>query len=399
MITRVTEYMKYTMVTSNLFDVQNRYGLLMEQLASQKKINRPSDDPLGAMKVLDFRTSQSALNQYGKNMENINGWMSMTESKLNGLNDILVQAKELAVAQSTATADAGTRIIAAASLDPLIDEAYSLANSRFEDQYLFAGSRVDTEPFSVASSPASVGAAAAASGNSFDGTATAGGAYSGSVNKTYVVKIISTGALGAATYKVSADGGATWGGAAAVPPSGIVNVGDGMTMTFVENTVSLTANDLFSVRGRVAGYYNGNGEDLVVEVGRNNSFSYNVSGETAFTDKGDGTVDMFKTLHDLKTALTNNDQSGIAAQMDNLENAQDQINRYRSRVGSRMNSLEITKSNHDSLNEQIATLLSNAEDIDVAKLMTDFKMKEAALQASYTMAGQISNNSILNFLK
>ncbi|MBI4632657.1 MAG: flagellar hook-associated protein FlgL [Deltaproteobacteria bacterium] len=399
MITRVTENMKFTMVTNNLFNVQNKYGTIMEQLASQKKINRPSDDPLGALSVLDFRTSKNSLKQYEKNMDNINGWMSMTESKLTGINDILIAAREIAVAQSTATADATTRGIAATALQPLIDEARALANARFGDRYLFAGSRTDTEPFSATESAASVGTTAAASENAFDGTSTSGGAYTGSVNKTYVVKIIATGALGAATYKISADGGKTWGGTATVPGTGIINVGDGMTMTFVENTVSLTANDLFSVKGRVAGYYNGNGEDMAVEVGKNNSFNYNVSGEAAFTDKGAGTVDMFTVLNDLKTALENNNQSGIATQINNLEDAQDQVLRYTSKIGSRMNSLEITKNNHTSLNEQITDLLANVEEADMAQLITDFKMKEVALQATYSMAGQINENSILNFLR
>ncbi len=399
MITRVTENMKFAMVTNNLFNVQNKYGTLMEQLASQKKINRPSDDPLGASNVLDFRTSKVSLEQYGKNMDNINGWMSMTESKLTGINDILIAAREIAIGQSTATADATTRGIAAISLQPLIDEARSLANSRYGDRYLFAGSRMDTVPFSETEAPASVGTAIAASENAFDGTATSGGAYTGAVNKTYVLKIITGGALGAATYEISADGGKTWGGTLVVPGTGIVNVGDGVTMTFVENTVSLTADDLFSVKGRVAGYYDGNGEDMSVEVGKNNSFDYNVTGEAAFTDKGAGTVDMFTVLNDLKTALENNDQSGIAAQINNLEDAQQQVLQYTSKIGSRMNSLDITKNNHTSLKEQVTILLANAEDADMAQLITDFKMKEVALQASYTMAGQINNNSILNFLK
>ena len=398
MITRVSENMKFAMVTNNLFNVQNKYATLMEQLASQKKINRPSDDPLGVLNVLDFRTSKTSLDQYGENIDSINGWMRMTESKLTGISDILVAAREIAVSQSTATADATTRGINATALQPLIDEARALANTRYGDRYLFAGSRMDTEPFSETESPVSVGTATAASENAFDGTATSAGAYTGLVNKTYVLKIITGGALGVATYKVSDDGGKTWGGAL-TDLSGIVTVGDGMTMTFVENTVSLTANDLFSVKGRVAGYYDGNGEDMAVEVGKNNSFNYNVSGEAAFTDKGDGTVDMFTVLNDLKTALENNDRSGIAAQINNLKNAQDQVLRYTSRSGSRMNSLEITKNNHASLTEQITVLLADAEEADMAKLITDFKMKEVALQASYTMAGQINNNSILNFLK
>lgn len=399
MITRVTENMKFSLITDNLSNVQNKYGTIMEQLATQKKINRPSDDPQGAMNVLDFRTSQASLTQYGKNIDNLNGWLSMTESNLNGVNDILTQAQGIAVAQSTATANASTRQIAANQLDPLISQALSLANSQYGDRYLFAGSRTNAAPFSATESPASVGTAAAASGNAFDGTVTSGGAYTGSVNKSYALKILNGGALGTATYEISDDGGKTWGGALTVPGSGIVNMGDGITMTFVGNTVPLTTNDLFTVDGRVAGYYNGNGEDLSVQVGKNNSFSYNIPGEAVFTDKGSGTVDMFKALNDLKTALMNNDQNGIATQINNLKDAQDQVLRYTSKIGARMNSLDITKSNYDSLNQQVTSLLSNTEDADMAQLMTDYNMKQVALQASYTMASKISANTILNFLR
>lgn len=399
MITRVTENMKFALVTNNLFNVQNKYGVLMEQLASQKRINRPSDDPLGATKVLDFRTAKTSLAQYGKNIDNLNGWLSMTESNLTGINDILTRAREIAVAQSTGTATASTRSIAATELESLIDQARALANGKSGNRYLFAGSRTDTEPFSATESPASVGTAAAASDNDFDGTVTSGGAYTGAVNKTYALKIIAGGALGTATYKISADAGKTWGATATVPLTGIVTVGDGMTMTFVENTVSLTANDLFTVEGRVTGYYNGNGEDLSVDVNKNNTFDYNISGEEAFTDKGDGTVDMFGALNDLKTALNNNDQDGIAAQLDTLQAAQQQVSRVTARIGARMNSLDITKSNHEALDQQMTVLLSDVEDADIAQLMTDFSMKEVALQASYQMAGKINENSILNFLK
>jgi len=47
MVTRVTENMKYSLLTSNLSSVQDRCSELMLQLSTQKRINRPSDDPRG----------------------------------------------------------------------------------------------------------------------------------------------------------------------------------------------------------------------------------------------------------------------------------------------------------------------------------------------------------------
>jgi flagellar hook-associated protein 3 FlgL len=161
----------------------------------------------------------------------------------------------------------------------------------------------------------------------------------------------------------------------------------------------LTAGDIFSVKGQVAGYYLGDGGDLSVEVGKDNSFAYNITGEEVFTDQGKGTVNMLKVLNDLKTALESNDPDTIGAQIDNLKSAQDQVIRYTAKIGSRMNSLEITSNNHESLTEQVSGLLSNVEDADMAQLMTDYQLKEVALQATYTLAGKMADDTILNFLK
>ena len=56
----------------------------------------------------------------------------------------------------------------------------------------------------------SIEAAVAKTGNAFNGTIAASGAYTGSTGKNIVMEVTSAGALGAAKYKVSYDGGVTW---------------------------------------------------------------------------------------------------------------------------------------------------------------------------------------------
>jgi flagellin-like hook-associated protein FlgL len=51
------------------------------------------------------------------------------------------------------------------------------------------------------------------------------------------------------------------------------------------------------------------------------------------------------------------------------------------------------------LNIKLTSLLSDAQDADLAEIATRLSMKEVALQASYAMAGRIGNMTILNFLK
>ena len=399
MITRVTEQMKYSIMTDNLFKVQNKSEKLMEQMASQKRINRPSDDPLGTSTIMDLRSARSSIGYYGKNIESANAWLSVTESKLFSASEILLSAKEISLSQASATATASSRKSAAASISSMIEELRAIANSKFGGRHLFAGTRLGEDPFSAEAGGAVVGAAAASEANVFDGTVVTSGVYAGDGNETHVLRIVSGGGLADATYQVSTDGGRNW-DAVRTGLVGDVALGDGVLIRFEETGSSqLAAGDLFSVQNLAAGYCRGNGEEMAVEIGKGNTFRYGISGESVFTDRNGGTVDIFDALNDLQTALEGNDVPGIAAQIDRFQQGYDQVVQAVSRCGSRMMSLQIAKNNYSALDLQLTELLSCAEDVDISALLIEYNSHEIALQACYSMAAQIGNNSIIQFLK
>ena len=166
---RVTDNMKFNTVINNLFNTQTQYNDISEKLASQKKINRASDDPVAATKIIEIQSDKSANEQYKKNMDSANSWISATESHLPGAYDLLVKAQEIAVAQASGTGNASTRKIMAQNVQSLIDEMGSLANAKMGDRYLFSGSRDDVAPFSTVPLAATIETAAAATGNTFGG--------------------------------------------------------------------------------------------------------------------------------------------------------------------------------------------------------------------------------------
>jgi flagellar hook-associated protein 3 FlgL len=156
---------------------------------------------------------------------------------------------------------------------------------------------------------------------------------------------------------------------------------------------------MFYAHAYAPGYYNGNGQELASEVGKGVMMNYSTTGEAAFTSQGQGTVDILRTLNDLKTALKNNDATGIANQLDPLSKAMDQINRYIAQCGTRTNSLDTSSSTLTDMDTRITGLTSKIEDADMAKLITDYQTKQLALQASYKMAADLTSNSILNFIR
>ncbi len=399
MVTRVTENMKYFLLTNNLSSVQDRCGELMLQLSTLKRINKPSDDPAGMTTVMNYRDMLASMEQYGRNIDSCASWLNITESTLSSVNDILVKIQEMALSQANATATAATREQAAAALQPLIDQMLSLANTKLGDSYIFSGTKTGTKPFEAEAAVYAGGPANAARGNTYEGKASVSGTYTGDVNTTYVLKIVTGGDLDKATYQVSTDGGKTWGEESDVGDlaSGTVDLGSGLSIAFTGGTFA--DGDTFTVDAFALGYYRGNGEEMTLNIGKDHTMHYSFSGEAVFTDKGAGTVDVFGTLNDLTAALAGNDAEGIRATLDGLKEAQQQVTRYQAICGTRTNDLEVTKSNYEALKENITGLMSNVEDADVTKLITDFQMKQIALQASYYMAGEIGKISILNFIK
>jgi len=80
--------------------------------------------------------------------------------------------------------------------------------------------------------------------NTYAGTATSGGTYTGNSATNYLVRIVAGGAVGAATYQISTDGGTTWG--ATQTTAATITLGSGATMSFTAGTFA--AGDQFLVR-------------------------------------------------------------------------------------------------------------------------------------------------------
>ena len=393
---RITENMRFNAMVGNLFSNLALNNDLTEKIASQKKVNRASDDPLSATKIVTIRQSRVAIEQYTKNIDSCTTWLSATESTLSGAFKLLDRVDGIAV--GAAGADASTRQISADNIQAIIDSMRSLANTKWGNRYLFSGTREGVEPFAASPLPATIDAVQAAEGNTFAGDVASSGTYTGSTNNTYAMKITTAGVFGVAKYRISTDGGRTW-GAETLTGAGVIDLGDGVSLTFNDygGTRPLGENDIFYVNADAPGYYKGNDENLSVTINRDTIFQYSISGAEAFTDAGGG--DVFTTLYALKDAIINDDGNEISAQRSNIHSAKEQILLCESLCGMKANHLDVAKKNLAHFDETLNSLLSEAQDADVTELAAKLLMSETALKASYAMAAKIGESSILNYLK
>lgn len=119
------------------------------RVQSGLKIQRASDDPAGASDVMGASGSLRAIEQYRRNVAAAGSRLAAEEPVLDGLATLLERAKELAVAQTTATATPQTRETVATEVDQLLRHAVSLGATRFGDEYLFGGHQAQTSPFGM----------------------------------------------------------------------------------------------------------------------------------------------------------------------------------------------------------------------------------------------------------
>lgn len=120
---------------------------VQESLSSGKRINKPSDDPLGASQALDYRKTLSGIDQLNRNIAWGKSWLDFTDSGLSQVNDLINRAKEIAISQSSATASQSSRAASAAEVEQVSRQLFQIANTKLSGRYIFAGQRTNQQPF------------------------------------------------------------------------------------------------------------------------------------------------------------------------------------------------------------------------------------------------------------
>ncbi|MGO4690031.1 flagellar hook-associated protein FlgL [Glaciibacter sp. 2TAF33] len=167
----------------NLQTNMEQLARLQEQAMSQKAISRPSDNPTGTAESLTVRAEQRAVDQYARNADNGNGWLTTIDSALTATNTIMNRIRDLTVQGSNDSNSQTAKDALARELDGLKDDLLKQANTTYLGRTVFAGN-ADT-------------------GVAFDATTyDFSGSGSGSVERR-----ISSGS----TVRVDADGSAVFG--------------------------------------------------------------------------------------------------------------------------------------------------------------------------------------------
>jgi flagellar hook-associated protein 3 FlgL len=300
---RVTQGMLTGNMLRNLSASYARLGKYQDQLATGKKINRPSDDPVIAMKGMIYRTNLTEVEQYKRNFSEAYSWIENSDAALDKATQALQRIRELVVQASNDTYETSQRESIAQEIQQLTDHLVSIANTKMGDKYLFNGTDTLTQPVDLNAVPPKL------------------------------------------------------------PSSGEVKI-------------ELSKGVL-----------------ITVNVDATKIFNYDNSTITA---NGNG---LFSDLKFLNNDLKTKSGKDISQYLDYIDQHINNLLNARAELGARLNRVELMKERIDQQEVIAHRILSDNEDADIERVITDLKTQESVHRAALGVGARIIQPTLLDFLR
>lgn len=413
------------------YELMNKY---QTQLETQKKINRPSDDPVVAMKGVKNRADLAGIGQYIRNDTEADTWVDATDTAYDEAKKILQRLRELADNMANGTNTAVDREAAAKEISQLQQQMVDIANTQIAGNYIFNGTDIDVKPFTL----------------NADGTVTFHQG-DGSFDAVRVEvsragefdSMLDVNSLPSAFFvpENSAGSQSEWGviGANGVTAAGTIEftvngktfnvelaVGDS-TKTIMSKINQGAVENGVSPIAKLGTDANGD-EILVLTAYTNNPAGNNMTmtfsggltidgiGNTAPAvtnyqyDPDNGQLGLpqptvFESINDLLNYVNGTQDNGeyftsnaLSHWLQTADQLIDRANLAVAEVGGKQNRLELITTRNDSTELFITKMLSENEDVDIEEVIMNLSIQESMHRASLAVSARVIQPSLLDFL-
>lgn len=146
---RITQGMMYARALGDVQSGLFRYSRLQQEVASGRRVNRPSDDPAAALRILPLRSDLRDLGQLNSNVSLARETLNTSSASLEDASTVMARVRELSTQASNGTLSGSDRQSIAAEVDQLLSQILGIANSRRGDRFLFGGTANGSPPFTL----------------------------------------------------------------------------------------------------------------------------------------------------------------------------------------------------------------------------------------------------------
>ena len=153
MTLRPTQASTFSLVQSGLRLNLARLVRAQEQVATGKRILRPSDDAAGTSISQSFLRQIAQVDSWLESVSGASTRLSAASSRLQDASGILTEARSIATASMNGTLSSADRLGYASQLEQMAVNLMEIGNSSFGERYLFSGTSTTTKPFEIVDTP------------------------------------------------------------------------------------------------------------------------------------------------------------------------------------------------------------------------------------------------------
>lgn len=150
---RITQSMLSSNSLRNLSESYRRMGQYQDQLSTGKKITKPSDDPVVAMKGMFYRSNLTEVEQYKRNLSELYLWMENSEAGIEQANNGLQRLRELVVQGKNGILSPSDREAVSREVEQIKTDLVHVANTQVSGRYIFHGTDTHNAPVIMGDPP------------------------------------------------------------------------------------------------------------------------------------------------------------------------------------------------------------------------------------------------------
>lgn len=411
-MTRVSSFQLQQSAINSMLKQHETLSRTQQQVATGKKIFKPSEDPVAASRVVNLNDTLSAIEQHQTNVNSARARIMLSEGVLENVVESIHRVRELAIQANNDSQNESTRRFIAAEVEQIQDAILNLANTTdSNNEYLYAGNLSRFKPFSRNE----------AGGFEYNGDE---GHREIQISGSRRVAVDDPGSKVFLEIK-NGNGAFTTTDVSENKGTGVIDPGRA-SGDFIPDTYGIIFDQSFSEyadkeSGEIPLTYsviNSKGgvisAGIPFEPGKEIAFNgvhTSIKGEPAdgdvFIIRPSQNQDIFTTLQNLIRALKSktpeaNDKIGFHNAMNrsltDLNRSLDNILEVRGNIGARLNALDAQETINDAYRIQIREILSNVEDLDFAEAVSRLNLELTGLEASQKAFTRVQDISLFNFL-
>ena len=432
---RVTEVTKRDHVVDNMQKSSGKLQDIQIQMASGRRLNKTSDDPIGAARSQDIVTTISSQKQLLQNIDDNIAWLQRSELEIGHINEVLGQIRTLAISQAGSDSNEESRQMVAREFSIARKILFDSGNAREGKLYLFSGIKSLSPALKkngiFQPAKVEVGGVVQKDIRELLDVKQFRSQFEGFSSNNYRIRVTKGGVWGQARVKISDDGGRTWSKEQTLRPlthvfnpDGKLNdqvllkfsdeegrLGNVLPKQFDFNSEKSAEFDLdalgiifpegieFVYQPNPEVTYNGSIHKKEALISNGLSIPVNVTAQELLFGEGEEGVDTFSLLVAMERALIENDGIAIAKRLGELDLAQNQVLKQQADVGNIVRELYSTKSQLGNQQFEKERQLSDIQDLDIAEATVDLKVAEANNKLSLNTGARLIQPSLSDFLR